>query len=478
MASVFQRGGRWLAKYRNERGLWATRSCGQADKQTAKGWAAAWEAGALDRREGRIDPKDEQYRDAEAQPIGEHVEAFRTMLTGKNDTAEHVKETVAHVARIVKACKAERLSDLTPEAVRNALAAIRASGRSLRTCNAILRSVKTFTGWMVAEGHARSNDLRHIKASNVDIDRRRIRRELPDDELALLIQTTEAGPVRFGLDGKARAMAYRCAAGTGFRRSELSSLTPESFRMDDSPPTIAVGAAYSKHRRDDTQPIDPDLAATLKPWLAGKPARKPVFPLPLKSAEMLRDDLDAARQVWIGQARTKAEHAERSGSSALAYCDESGDVFDFHSFRVGYVSAVVAGGASVATCKELARHADPRTTIKHYAKTRSADVRAAIPAVPGTRSNPESEAVELRATGTYEHRPNPRAPQAHQTGRNSQPRITKHGESATEDSQNADSRKPLPRADIGNAPRQIARRCTDEPEGIRTLNIRIDSPVL
>ena len=67
------------------------------------------------------------------------------------------------------------------------------------------------------------------------------------------------------------------AAGTGFRANELRSLTPESFDLDADPPTVTVQAAYSKRRRDDVQPIRPDLADALRPWLASKAPGQPVF---------------------------------------------------------------------------------------------------------------------------------------------------------------------------------------------------------
>ncbi len=67
------------------------------------------------------------------------------------------------------------------------------------------------------------------------------------------------------------------AAGTGFRANELRSLTPESFDLAADPPTVTVEAAYSKRRRDDIQPIRPDLAAALRSWIAGKAPGRPVF---------------------------------------------------------------------------------------------------------------------------------------------------------------------------------------------------------
>jgi hypothetical protein len=85
------------------------------------------------------------------------------------------------------------------------------------------------------------------------------------------------------------------AAGTGFRAGEPRSLTPESFELAGDPPTVTVKAACSKHRRDDLQPIRPDLAAALGPWIASKAAGMPVFGnLTTHTASLIRHDLEAA----------------------------------------------------------------------------------------------------------------------------------------------------------------------------------------
>jgi integrase len=94
-------------------------------------------------------------------------------------------------------------------------------------------------------------------------------------------------------------MLYRLAMETGFRRNELRSLTPEAFSLDGDPPTVTVKAAYSKHRRDDVQPIRPEMADVLSPWLAARPPGKPLFGrLTKHTAKMLRTDLVAAGIVY------------------------------------------------------------------------------------------------------------------------------------------------------------------------------------
>jgi hypothetical protein len=91
MASVFQRDDRWQAKFKNERGQWATRSCGDADKATAQRWAAAWEAEARDTREGRIDLKAATYRQHALRPLADQIADWRAALVnGFRDLAARV----------------------------------------------------------------------------------------------------------------------------------------------------------------------------------------------------------------------------------------------------------------------------------------------------------------------------------------------------------------------------------------------------
>ena len=133
------------------------------------------------------------------------------------------------------------------------------------------------------------------------------------------------------MPGPDRAMAYRVALGTGFRAKELRSLTPASFDLDADPPTVTVTAGYSKRRRQDVQPIRPDLAELLRPWLAkyGRDEH-PFAAMPERTARMLQDDLDEARRRWLQDAKTDAERAERERADFLKHIDADGRVFDFH----------------------------------------------------------------------------------------------------------------------------------------------------
>ena len=179
-------------------------------------------------------------------------------------------------------------------------------------------------------------------------------------------------------------MLYRVAFGTGFRVKELRSLEACSFDLDGDPPTVAVNAAYSKRRRLDVQPIHPRLAQLLRPWLADlEPQERPFRRMPRSVARTLRLDLEAARAAWIKEAESDAEREGRKRSDFLRPKDASGRVVDFHATRQTFISAIVAGGRSVKTAQELARHSTPMLTIGRYAHTRLHDLTGSVGGAAG-----------------------------------------------------------------------------------------------
>ncbi len=241
-----------------------------------------------------------------------------------------------------------RGSDLRPSTVLQAIKTKLANGTSLRTCNAYLRSLKSFSRWLYRERRASEDTLVSLRGFNEQSDKRHTRREVSTEELAYLLafveQETRPG---FNLPGLDRAMVYRVALGTGFRANELRSLTVESFSLAGDSPSITVKASYSKCRRDDVQPIRQDLADRLQPWLARREASERVFAsLPESTARMLRHDLSAARAQWIEGGKGTEEKARRATSEFLLYRDSADRVIDFHALRHTYVSQLVAAARS------------------------------------------------------------------------------------------------------------------------------------
>jgi len=381
------------------------RLCGGPDKDAAEALGAAKESEEVQRRRGLIDPRQERFAAEAARPILEHLDAFRECLLAKGNTERHTFESCALVRRVIERCGAQHVGDLTASAVQRVVGDIRASGRSLATCNRVLTAVKSFGRWLRRDKRIREEPLADVARFNEAADPRYVRRELTPEEIGRLLDATERRTLpEHEMSGPDRAMVYRAALGTGFRAKELRSLTPRSFTLDADPPTVTGQAAHSKRRRVDCQPITDELAGLLRDWLAGRPEDEPVFAaLPLKTVRMIRKDMDAARREWLAEAATDAERKAREKSDFLKWRNAAGAVVDFHSTRHTYISSIVAGGASVKTAQELARHSTPALTIGRYSHTRLHDVRGALQSLPSLKpASPTGGAQQqaLRATGT------------------------------------------------------------------------------
>ena len=297
--------------------------------------------------------------------------------------------------RVIDLAGFKRVSDLSLSKALDALARLRADGLGAETINHHVRAVKAFSRWLWRDGRAREHHLAHLATSNPEGDRRRRRRALTPEEAARLVQAAERGPMVKGMTGPDRARCYALALGTGFRASELASLTPERFDLTGDPATATVPAAYTKNGREAVQPLPPALAARLAPWLATLPSGRPIFNMPERTAEMIRVDLAAA---------------------GLEYETPSGFA-DFHSLRGVYISDLVASGASVKVCQTLARHSTPSLTIGLYAKASLHDIKGAVASLPDPgKDTPKSEA--MAATGTDgKHASNPDMPRVPAYGR-------------------------------------------------------------
>ena len=114
------------------------------------------------------------------------------------------------------------------------------------------------------------NPVAGIEWLNAEIDVRQARRALSPEEVSRLVESARSSGVEVqGYDGELRARAYLMSFFTGLRRQELGSLTPRSFKLDDAQPTLKVKAACSKHRREDTLPMHPELVILVREWVSG-----------------------------------------------------------------------------------------------------------------------------------------------------------------------------------------------------------------
>ena len=420
MASLFRRKGKpgWIVQYTGPDGRRKTRYGGR-DKTVAQALARELEHEALLRRKGIIDGDADRLAEQARRPLSEHVDDYEKHLRDSNASPKHIAAVIPRLRAIVAGCGFERWPDITATRVTGFLADLRSKGLrglglskyapkskmpSIQTANYYLRAIKQFSSWMLRNGRAAANPVAHLRPGNADTDRRHLRRAFTADELRRLVDAARNGPDWNGIPGPERALVYRLAAEAGLRVNEIRSLTVGAFDLTGDPPTARVPAAFSKHRRQDVQPLPAGLAAELREHFAGKLPAAAAFRLPaaVDAADMLRRDLAAARAAWVTEADgNEAEYKRRAESDFLAYVDAAGRFADFHALRHTFISNLASGGVHPKLAQQLARHSSIVLTMDRYSHSLLTDRASALRVLPDLTAKPLRQE---RADGTYDVR--------------------------------------------------------------------------
>ena len=231
----------------------------------------------------------------------------------------------------------------------------REQGISIKTANEYLSSMKSFTRWMVRDRRMPHDPLVHLRRGNPDLDRRHDRQALDLTQLRSLIMAAKRNAsVKFGLNGPARALLYLTAVASGFRARELACLTPACVKVDDNQVRLVLARAQTKNRQGASQPLPPDVSQALIDFIAGRPREQLLWPglWYRKAAQLLRIDLAAAGISY-----------EIEGPEGPQYAD-------FHALRHSYVALLEEGRFTVREAMALARHSDPKLTLRRYARAR------------------------------------------------------------------------------------------------------------
>jgi integrase len=354
MASVFKRGrdrGKrnapyWIEFFDHEGKR--RRKKGFSEKGLSEQLAAKLENEVLLRRSGMIDPFAEKLAAERQAPMEEHLKTYERNLNERGTTSKHVKLTMTRLRALVKQCKMERLTQLSVEQVQSGLAALQVQEKfGPRTYNHYVQAIVSYGHWLVETSRLAAHPLLSLKRQNVELDVRRKRRALDDQEIVKLIGSArQSGKCLQGYDGEQRARLYLFSCLTGLRKSEIASLSPQSFILKGPEPTVTVQAACSKHRRTDVLPLHPALVGEVSQWIKGLAKDQTIFPR-LKNkntCQMVKSDL------------------ERVG---VPYRTSDG-VADFHAAgRHTFVTQLLRSGASLPETKELARHADVKMTMRY-----------------------------------------------------------------------------------------------------------------
>jgi len=320
---------------------------------------------------------------AAGKPLMELAGEFEQFLLSKERNDKYIAQTIRDIRRVFAECAFVFWSDITANKLSTYLKNLRDSGLSYRRSNAYLKAMQMFCKWMVDSNYVSQSLLQHLKALDDKLDQRHVRRVLELDDLRRLFETTAEGPERFGLGSYERSLLYRFAIETGLRANEIRTLTVGSFDFDNL--TVTVEAGYSKHRRKDVLPLRENTSAELKQYFANRLPTAKAFggsytQLTDRTAEMIQADLQDV---------------------GIAYKDESGRVFDFHSLRHQTGSLLAASGVHPKVAQTLMRHSDINLTMSLYSHTFRGQESEAVKSLPNLRL-PSSEKQKAVKTGTDE----------------------------------------------------------------------------
>jgi integrase len=340
---------------------------GKVRQRTVASRAAAEELGRkktydTDRvRTGLVTPEEQRFAEAGREPIGNHVEALKKDIINRGRVAKYAGFVATRLATVFNRAAIARLDAISPDRVAIALADV-AESSSPQTANQYRDALRLFVRWCVRTGRLRHNPLEGLPRLSAPGEVFRRHAFTPEQFEALMQAARDRDTQATAkLDGARRAMMYFVMAHTGFRLRETGSLTPSSFSLaDPNDAWVTVAAAYSKHRREDRQPIRPDVARTLAAWLEGlnlMPGTL-VFPVRVRGFNgIFKRDCDAAGIPAVAGIR-RGTHSLR---------------------RFGITSVGRAAGLAVA--QQWARHSTPMLTRKYMDLTIT-DIRKGLDGLP------------------------------------------------------------------------------------------------
>ncbi|MBL9118330.1 MAG: site-specific integrase [Phycisphaerae bacterium] len=392
--SIFRRreGSPWLVAWVDHDGRRRELNTRTLDRATAARILAKRIEAAAVRREGLVDPAMDRIAEASRSPLTDHVAAYVTHCRNVGQDAHSLNQKERHLLRFVEASGAKRIADLNAEALASHMRRFLERGRSARTANFIRQIAIAFGSWLVRTGRAEANAMRTVPKRDEQIDRRRRRRALTDDELERLLNVARS---------KGREALYLAAGFAGLRRGDLESITWADVDLTAGTLTIRGGKA----KRLDVLPIHPQLADALATLRVTSPALPTVrvFPDANSLDRMRREDfIDAGLAHWETVTDAKGEPL-RYACGALrrrfVAIDENGDAIDLHALRTTLGTKLARAGVAPQVAQRVMRHGDYRTTLRHYTVLGLTDTSKAVSALPAIGAG------EARATGTTDAAP-------------------------------------------------------------------------
>ena len=279
-------------------------------------------------------------------------------------------------------------------------------------------------------------------------------------------------------ESRGRKAWYLAAALAGLRRGDLKRLTWADVDFAEGSITISDGKA----KRTDIIPMHPQLAGELKLRLDANPAlpTAKVFPRVVADLTVRKDLLRAglAREELMLDANRKPIMVGKRHPRPKTHIvtdDAEGRVVDLHSLRTTLGTNLPRSGVAPQLAQRIMRHADYRTTLRHYTVLGLTDTATAIGRLPTIGPSTEQR-QKVAATGTEDPRAeadSARHPNCHQLERETSQNAATACDGRGDDLHSSDSRKPLKTKAQSDILRDKTKGYDIAGERIRTADVQL-----
>ena len=233
MATTQKRGKIWYMIYKNAAGKWAQKA-GFKDQAATQSEAQRLEDEAKMIREGNLDPAIATKKIERSKSIAEHIAAYKVKMEAEGLSAGHIAYSIYDLNKLVKFGGLVNASEIDSKLMDRWVASLKVSGDAASCINRRVGVTKAFLSWLLTFGGVSEFKLNRYAKQNEAGKAKRVSRALTAEEVVKLLAAAPAE----------RRDIYKFALLTGFRRSEIASMTPAN--VDFSNKTIHVKAIDAK----------------------------------------------------------------------------------------------------------------------------------------------------------------------------------------------------------------------------------------
>ena len=223
------------------------------------------------------------------------------------------------------------------------------------------------------------------------VDARTIRRG--GNKGKLLAKVTPETENRLRRLGRERVLIYNTLALTGLRKGELASITVGQCVLDVNRPYIILSAGDEKNRQGNDIPLNDELAAELRQWIAEQDV-EPVDVIKFGGTDNTRNKR-LLFNVPDGLVRILNRDLEAAG---IPKKDDRGRSIDVHALRHSFGTLLSTSGVAPRIAQRAMRHSRIDLTMNTCTDPALLNVHSAVNELPSLNLEIDSS-PELEATG-------------------------------------------------------------------------------